>query len=161
MKDIIIVGAGGFGRELLQWIKDINKVENKWNIKGFIDDNINALSEYMCDYEVIGTISEWEPKKNEMFAISIDNKTKSRFNPYELPLWNNDENFLRFIANMEAMLPLKKASNIYKDYELLSYLHGLSKGCIGEAIDILKDASVYAIRTKSERISKKEIKESL
>lgn len=99
--------------------------------------------------------------QDAMSAISIDNQTKSRFKPYELPLWNNDENFLRFIATMEAMLPLKKASNIYKDYELLSYLHGLSKGCIGEAIDILKDASIYAIRSKSERISKKEIKESL
>lgn len=99
--------------------------------------------------------------QDAMSAISIDNQTKSRFKPYELPLWNNDENFLRFIATMEAMLPLKKASNIYKDYELLSYLHGLSKGCIGEAIDILKDASVYAIRSKSERITKKEIKESL
>lgn len=99
--------------------------------------------------------------QDAMSAISIDNQTKSRFKPYELPLWNNDENFLRFIATMEAMLPLKRASNIYKDYELLSYLHGLSKGCIGEAIDILKDASVYAIRTKSECITKKEIKESL
>lgn len=99
--------------------------------------------------------------QDAMSAISIDNQTKSRFKPYELPLWNNDENFLRFIATMEVMLPLKKASNIYKDYELLSYLHGLSKGCIGEAIDILKDASIYAIRTKSERITKKEIKEAL
>lgn len=99
--------------------------------------------------------------QDAMSAISIDNQTRSRFKPYELPLWNNDENFLRFIATMEAMLPLKKASNIYKDYELLSYLHGLSKGCIGEAIDILKDASIYAIRIKSERITKKEIKESL
>lgn len=96
-----------------------------------------------------------------MSAISIDNQTKSRFKPYELPLWNNDENFLRFVATMEAMLPLKKASNIYKDYELLSYIHGLSKGCIGEVIDILKDASIYAIRSKSERITKKEIKEIL
>ena len=25
MKKIIIIGAGGFGRELLQWIKDINE----------------------------------------------------------------------------------------------------------------------------------------
>lgn len=96
-----------------------------------------------------------------MSAISIDNQTKSRFKPYELPLWNNDENFLRFVATMEAMLPLKKASNIYKNYELLSYIHGLSKGCIGEVIDILKDASIYAIRSKSERITKKEIKEIL
>lgn len=99
--------------------------------------------------------------QDAMSAISIDNQTKSRFKPYELPLWNNDENFLRFIATIEAMLPLKKASDIYKNYELLTYIHKLSNGCIGEAINILKDAAIYAIRSKSERITKREIKESL
>lgn len=99
--------------------------------------------------------------QDAMSAISIDNQTKSRFKPYELPLWNNDENFLRFIATIEAMLPLKKASDIYKSYELLTYIHKLSNGCIGEAMNILKDAAIYAIRSKSERITKKEIKESL
>lgn len=58
------------------------------------------------------------------------------------------------------MLPLKKASNLYQNYEVLTYLHELSNGCIGEVINI-KDASIYAIRTKSERITKKEIKEIL
>ena len=33
MKDIIILGANGFGREVLQWIKDINAVKPTWNIK--------------------------------------------------------------------------------------------------------------------------------
>lgn len=99
--------------------------------------------------------------QDAMSAISIDNQTKSRFKPYELPLWNNDEIFLRFVATIEAMLPLKKTSNIYKNYDLLTYIYSLSNGCIGEVINILKDAAIYAIRTKTERISKKEIKESL
>lgn len=99
--------------------------------------------------------------QDAMSAISIDNQTKSRFKPLELPNWNNDENFSRFITTIEAMLPLKKASNLYQNYELLTYLHELSNGCIGEVIDILKDASIYAIRTKSERITEKEIKEIL
>ena len=99
--------------------------------------------------------------QDAMSAISIDNQTKSRFKPLELPNWNNDENFSRFITTIEAMLPLKKASNLYQNYELLPYIHELSNGCIGEVIDILKDASIYAIRTKSERITKKEIKEIL
>lgn len=99
--------------------------------------------------------------QDAMSAISIDNQTKSRFKPLELPNWNNDENFSRFITTIEAMLPLKKASNLYQNYELLTYIHELSNGCIGEVIDILKDASIYAIRTKSERITKKEIKEIL
>ena len=40
MKNLIIVAAGGCGREVLQWAKDINRIENRWNIKGFIDDNL-------------------------------------------------------------------------------------------------------------------------
>lgn len=79
MKEIIIVGAGGFGRELLQWIKDINKVDCKWRIKGFIDDNLKALEGYECDYSVIGKISDWQPSENEVFACAIaEPKTKER-----------------------------------------------------------------------------------
>lgn len=73
MKDIIIVGAGGFGRELLQWIKDVNRASPTWNIKGFIDDNLNALDGIRCDYAVIGKISEWTPSENELFAMAIAN----------------------------------------------------------------------------------------
>ncbi len=73
MKELIIVGAGGFGRELLQWVKDINQVENKWEIKGFIDDNLNALDGFNSDYEVIGNIKDWGPDSNEVFACGIAN----------------------------------------------------------------------------------------
>lgn len=79
MKDIIIIGAGGFGRELLQWIKDINKVKPTWTIKGFIDDNLGSLAGIECDYKVLGTISDWVPSDNEVFALAIANpKTKEK-----------------------------------------------------------------------------------
>lgn len=71
MKDIIIIGAAGFGREVLQWIKDVNKVSPTWNIKGFLDDNIHALDGYECDYSIIGTIKDWIPSVNEEFALAI------------------------------------------------------------------------------------------
>ena len=71
MKKIIIVGAGGFGRELLQWIKDINKVTPTWEILGFIDDNLNALDGVEIDYGVIGTIKDWVPKEDEEFALAF------------------------------------------------------------------------------------------
>ena len=43
MKDLIIVGASGFGRELVQWVEDVNANCPEWNILGFLDDNPNAL----------------------------------------------------------------------------------------------------------------------
>lgn len=78
MKQLIIVGAGGFGRELLQWCKDIQQVNKEWDILGFIDDNLSSLDEYECDYKVIGTIKEWQPNDNQVFALAIaDPKTKA------------------------------------------------------------------------------------
>lgn len=38
MKDIAIFGVGGFGREVLALIKNINEVTPTWNIVGFFDD---------------------------------------------------------------------------------------------------------------------------
>lgn len=71
MKELIIVGASGFGRELLQWSKEINAIEPRWQIKGFIDDNLAALDGYECDYGVIGTIKDWQPSENEEFIIAL------------------------------------------------------------------------------------------
>lgn len=71
MKKIIILGAGGFGRELLQWIKDINAVKPTWEIAGFLDDNLHALDGYAHDTEITGTIKDWQPSADEEFALAF------------------------------------------------------------------------------------------
>lgn len=71
MKKIYILGAGGFGRELLWWIKDINREKPTWEIMGFLDDNLNALDGVECDYKVVGTIKDWCPKEDEEFALAF------------------------------------------------------------------------------------------
>ena len=73
MKELIIVGAGGCGREVLQWVKDINRDSKQWSIKGFIDDNLNALEKINCSHQVIGTIKDWTPSKEEVFACGLGN----------------------------------------------------------------------------------------
>lgn len=78
MKKILIVGAGGFGRELLWWIKDINKVNPTWEIVGFLDDDLHALDGYECDYEVVGTIKDWEPREDEEFALALGSPALKR-----------------------------------------------------------------------------------
>lgn len=71
MKDLIIVGAGGFGREALYVALEINKIKQQWNIVGFIDDNPEALDNVPCDFKIIGSIKDWIPKENEVFALGI------------------------------------------------------------------------------------------
>lgn len=70
MKDLIIVGAGGLARKLHVCLKRLNK-DSKWNILGCIDDNMHALDGIKFDLSIIGSISDWEPKDNQVFVMGI------------------------------------------------------------------------------------------
>ena len=60
-------------------MKDINKVERKWNILGFVDDNLNSLDGFKCSHSVVGTIKEWHPMQNQEFACAIANPQIKKF----------------------------------------------------------------------------------
>ena len=64
MKPIIIVGAGGFGREIYWLISEINQSNPSWNVIGFLDDNPNALLEYPEYGAVLGSIDAY----NDLFT---------------------------------------------------------------------------------------------
>ena len=70
MKNLYIVGAGGLGRKLFVCLRRLN-IDKKWNIVGFLDDNPHALDGVKCDLEIVGTISDWEPTDNQVFAMGI------------------------------------------------------------------------------------------
>lgn len=71
MQDVIIVGASGFGREVLCTIEEINKIQPKWNVLGFIDDNDNALDGFDLEYRVLGSITDWQPTERERYVLAI------------------------------------------------------------------------------------------
>lgn len=52
MKDIIIVGAGGFAREVAWLIEEINNKNQQWNLIGFFDEN-NDKSKMLNGYQVL------------------------------------------------------------------------------------------------------------
>lgn len=73
MKNLVIIGAGGCGREVLQWAKDINKIEKRWNIKGFIDDDLNALNGKKCSESILSMIDEYKIDAEDEFVCCIGN----------------------------------------------------------------------------------------
>ena len=75
MRNLIIIAAGGCGREVLQWVKDINKVEKKWNIKGFIDDNLNALEGKKCDVTILSKVDDYTIDNDDEFVCCIGSST--------------------------------------------------------------------------------------
>jgi len=45
MKDLYVYGAGGMGREIFELTGKINEREQRWNIRGYIDDGKTGLTE--------------------------------------------------------------------------------------------------------------------
>lgn len=85
MNDIAIFGVGGFGREVLTLIHDVNKIEPKWNVIGFFDDG------YPIGYDVHGLkvlggvaeLNEWDKPMAVAIAIgtpAIKKKILSKIN---------------------------------------------------------------------------------
>ena len=71
MKDIAVFGVGGFGREVLALIKDINSVSQRWNIIGFFDDGYER-GEIINDYPILGKtedLNEWKTPIGVIIAI--------------------------------------------------------------------------------------------
>lgn len=56
MKDIVIIGAGGFGREVKVLIDAINKIRPTYSFKGFYDDGVEKGS-MVNGFKVLGGIS--------------------------------------------------------------------------------------------------------
>lgn len=71
MKDLIIVGAGGFGCEAIDVAEAINVKNQEWNILGFLDDNKDVGTEIFRGYKVLGKICDWQPKDTEYFVLGV------------------------------------------------------------------------------------------
>lgn len=71
MKDIAIFGAGGFGREVLALIKEINKVSPIYHIVGFFDDG-HAIGEKINGLPILGKTEELNAWSTDIcVAVSI------------------------------------------------------------------------------------------
>lgn len=57
MQNVIIFGAGGFGREVLEILKDQNKVFETWDILGFIDDTL-PVGQHVNGFPILGNM-DW------------------------------------------------------------------------------------------------------
>lgn len=71
MKNLIIIGAGGMGRTIYSNALEGVGFGEKYVVKGFIDDNLNALEDYPNYPPVIDTIKDYIPQDNDVFVSSI------------------------------------------------------------------------------------------
>jgi len=66
-KKILIFSAGSAGREVFQLILSINKLQNEWEVIGYVDDDTNKIGKIIDNTQVYSTANK--PKKKEIYAI--------------------------------------------------------------------------------------------
>lgn len=71
LPQLVIIGAGGFGREVLAWARQSVQIDREWTIKGFIDDNLEALREKPAPAPVLGRIEDHQPASDEVFICAL------------------------------------------------------------------------------------------
>jgi sugar O-acyltransferase (sialic acid O-acetyltransferase NeuD family) len=78
MKKLIIVGAGGFGREILAWIREVQTLAQEYETICFLDDNPQALAPYNYQEPIIGGIQDYRPQKGDAFVMGIAAPTRRK-----------------------------------------------------------------------------------
>ena len=81
MKQLVIIGAGGMGRQIYFDATQSIGYNTEWKIKGFIDDNLHALDGFEGENypPLLGTIKDYQPLENDVFVCSMGEvKTRHR-----------------------------------------------------------------------------------
>jgi len=67
-RQLLIVGAGGFGREVLGYIEDDNPL---FRVKGFLDSRTNVLDATPRSVAIVGDPLTWQPQHDEVFMAAL------------------------------------------------------------------------------------------
>ncbi|MCM3306976.1 acetyltransferase [Priestia megaterium] len=57
MKSLYIIGSGGFSKQVIEIVEEINKIKKQYELVGIIDDNPSLINKDILGYKVIGDTS--------------------------------------------------------------------------------------------------------
>lgn len=103
MKDIIIIGAGDFGKEVTWLIEGINKVSRSYRILGFLDDDEKKTGKVINGYTCLGKITKLfdiSKKMSVCAVIAMQNGTVRRHIVERLTGFDHWETIIHPSANV-------------------------------------------------------------
>lgn len=71
MKHLIIIGAGGYGRELFGLAREAVGFGVEFDIKGYLDDRLDALKGFSGYPPVLGTPEAYSPEPDDVFVAAL------------------------------------------------------------------------------------------
>lgn len=71
MKHLIIIGAGGFGRELYGAAREAVGFGTEFDIKGYLDDRPDALAGFAGYPPVLSSLAAYRPEPDDVFITAL------------------------------------------------------------------------------------------
>lgn len=71
MRRLVIIGAGGFGREVLSWARQSASHGTEWTVRGFLDDDPEAPGIAGLDVPRLGGVAGYRPEPDDVFTCAI------------------------------------------------------------------------------------------
>src|SRR4051812_44598210 len=99
MKNLIIIGASGFGREVLTWVFDHPRNGVDWRVAGFLDSRKDILdgfakdaaklpgavpyeaelqAKYRRDVRIVGDPATYQPQEDDIFLCAVGDPAERR-----------------------------------------------------------------------------------
>ena len=71
MKRLLIVGAGGFGREMFAAAREALGYGEDFIVAGFLDDNLHALDGFSGYPQILGTLADYKFGADDVFITAV------------------------------------------------------------------------------------------
>lgn len=78
MKELYIIGSGGFGREVAWLVERINQESPTWELVGFIDDNQSTWGTSCNGYQVVGGTDVLNDIQHDVWVVCAVGAAKTR-----------------------------------------------------------------------------------
>jgi sugar O-acyltransferase (sialic acid O-acetyltransferase NeuD family) len=78
LSELVIIGAGGFGRETVALVEAINASSPSWHLLGFLDDDCALHNRQILKHPVLGPVDWIEKRPTAYFAIALGSPAARR-----------------------------------------------------------------------------------
>ena len=114
MKDLIIFGASGFGREVAWAVERLNKVTPTWNLLGFMDDADDIQGTEINGYKVLGKTADVSDYPDAYYVVAVGaSRTREKI-----------------VSNMKTVNPSTKFGTVIDPSVKMSDLVTIGEGTI-------------------------------
>lgn len=118
MKNLIIIGARGFGREVYNLALDCISAYGDFEIKGFLDDKVDALQVFPNYPPILNSVENYVIQKDDVFICALGETVYKK--KYSELILNKGGNFISLIHPLAS---IKQNTHIGKGCIIAGFAH--------------------------------------